>query len=73
MTITVEAVYENGILKPAEPLPLVNHQKVKITIQSHSDWVQETAGMFGWKGDAELAERFATDPELAFPPAADEP
>ena len=28
MTLTVEAVYENGVLKPAQPLPLKEHEKV---------------------------------------------
>jgi hypothetical protein len=32
MAITVEAVYENGMLKPQEPLPLTEHERVHITI-----------------------------------------
>jgi predicted DNA-binding antitoxin AbrB/MazE fold protein len=32
MTITLEAVYENGMLKPSEPLPLKEREKVQITI-----------------------------------------
>jgi predicted DNA-binding antitoxin AbrB/MazE fold protein len=32
MAITVEAVYENGTLKPSEPLPLQEHEKVRLTI-----------------------------------------
>ena len=34
MTITVEAVYENGVLKPIQPLPLDNLQKVQITVDT---------------------------------------
>jgi predicted DNA-binding antitoxin AbrB/MazE fold protein len=33
MTLTVEAIYENGVLKPATPLPLKEQEKVLITIE----------------------------------------
>jgi predicted DNA-binding antitoxin AbrB/MazE fold protein len=33
MTITVEAVYEGGVLKPSEPLPLKEHERVTITVE----------------------------------------
>jgi predicted DNA-binding antitoxin AbrB/MazE fold protein len=32
MPLTVEAIYENGVLKPAEPLPLTEHEKVRLTV-----------------------------------------
>jgi predicted DNA-binding antitoxin AbrB/MazE fold protein len=32
MAITVEAVYENGVLKPSEPLPFKEHEKVSVTV-----------------------------------------
>lgn len=32
MALTVEAVYENGVLKPEKPLPLSEHQKVTVTV-----------------------------------------
>jgi predicted DNA-binding antitoxin AbrB/MazE fold protein len=28
MTITIDATYEDGVLKPAQPLPLAEHEKV---------------------------------------------
>jgi predicted DNA-binding antitoxin AbrB/MazE fold protein len=34
MAITVEAVYENGVLKPAQPLPFPEHATVRVTIQA---------------------------------------
>ena len=34
MAITIEAVYENGVPNPAEPLPLTEHERVQITILS---------------------------------------
>jgi predicted DNA-binding antitoxin AbrB/MazE fold protein len=33
MAITVEAVYEDGVLKPAQPLPLQEHARVSVTVQ----------------------------------------
>ena len=33
MSITVEAVYENGVLKPAQPLPFKEHEKVSISVE----------------------------------------
>jgi len=34
MAFTVEAVYENGVLKPAQPLPLKEHEKVSVTVET---------------------------------------
>jgi predicted DNA-binding antitoxin AbrB/MazE fold protein len=73
MPLTIEAVYENGVLKPTQPLPLSEHEKVRVTIEPRSHWVQETYGICGWRGSAEEAERFATDPELDFPPPVEGP
>ena len=49
MAVTVDAVYEDGVLKPAQALPFREHEKVRVTVVPHSSWVQDTAGMFGWK------------------------
>jgi predicted DNA-binding antitoxin AbrB/MazE fold protein len=73
MAITVEAVYENGVLKPSQPLPLKEHEKVRVTIEPKPNWVQETYGICGFKGSAEEADRFATDPELDYPPPPEDP
>jgi predicted DNA-binding antitoxin AbrB/MazE fold protein len=32
----VDAVYENGVLRPLEPLPLEEHQRVRVTVSSVS-------------------------------------
>ena len=73
MAITVEATYENGVLKPVQPLPLQEHQRVRVTIQPTTSWVQETAGLLRWKGTPEELQRFAEDPELDYPPPPEEP
>jgi predicted DNA-binding antitoxin AbrB/MazE fold protein len=61
---TFEAIYENGVLKPAQPLPLKEHERVRVTIQPASGWVAETAGILGWTGSHEELRHFALDPEL---------
>jgi predicted DNA-binding antitoxin AbrB/MazE fold protein len=73
MPLTVEAVYENGVLKPNQPLPLNEHEKVRVTVEPDLTWAERSAGMMGWKGSAEQAERFAMSPELDFPIAEDDP
>lgn len=54
MAIKVDAVYENGVLKPDAPLQLQDKAKVTITIEerqaTHADYDDPT----GWKA----AERF---------------
>jgi predicted DNA-binding antitoxin AbrB/MazE fold protein len=64
MTITVEAVYENGILRPAQPLPLKEHEKVQITVSYAASRVRQTAGLMGWTGSQEDADFVALSPEL---------
>jgi predicted DNA-binding antitoxin AbrB/MazE fold protein len=64
MAIKVDAIYENGVLKPEKPLPLREHEKVQLTVQSRDDWVQATAGILGWTGSSKELEYYALDPEL---------
>ena len=33
MPLTVEAVYENGVLKPVQPLPLQEREVVRVTVE----------------------------------------
>jgi predicted DNA-binding antitoxin AbrB/MazE fold protein len=64
MTLTVEAVYENGVLKPSQPLPLKEHEKVTVRIAPAVSLARQTAGMVPWRGDPETLERLARDPEF---------
>jgi predicted DNA-binding antitoxin AbrB/MazE fold protein len=64
MAITVEATYENGTLKPDQPLPLKEHERVQISIQSQPPDIVEAYGIMGWTGDQETLERIALDPEF---------
>ena len=59
MTLTVEAIYENGVLKPAQPLPLKEHETVRITIDPQLTWAERTAGLLKWTGDPEVLRRIA--------------
>jgi predicted DNA-binding antitoxin AbrB/MazE fold protein len=68
MALTIEAVYENGVLKPTQPLPFQEHEKIRVSLESRPNWVQETAGILKWTGSPEDLQRFAEDPELAYPP-----
>ncbi len=64
MSITVEAIYENGTLKLSQPLPLKEQEKVQVTVHTVVSRVQATYGLIGWKGDLETLERVAEDPEF---------
>jgi len=62
-TIVVEAVYENGVLKPANPLPLKEHEKVQITINNAVSPVDASYGLLKWKGNWETLRQVAMAPE----------
>lgn len=64
MALTIEAVYENGVLKPIQPLPLQEHEKVRITVEQGDSPLLRAYGIIGWTGDAETLERIALDPEF---------
>ena len=64
MSITFDAVYEGGQLRPEQPLPLAERQRVRVTIESQESSVDKTAGMMGFAGSADEATRWATSAEL---------
>jgi predicted DNA-binding antitoxin AbrB/MazE fold protein len=64
MTLTVEAVYENGVLKLDQPLPLPDHHRVQVTVQVQPSVARESAGMLRWRGDWETLRRLAEDDEF---------
>jgi predicted DNA-binding antitoxin AbrB/MazE fold protein len=64
MVLTIEATYENGVLKPAQPLPLKEHETVRITVEPGLTWAERTAGMLHWTGDPEVLRRIAEDDEF---------
>ena len=44
MTRSLQAIYEQGVLRPLEPLPLQEHQQVTVTVsdQEEADWPDAT-------------------------------
>jgi predicted DNA-binding antitoxin AbrB/MazE fold protein len=73
MPLTLEATYENGVLKLSEPLPLKEHEKVQVTVHIGPTWAERTAGMMGGTGGVAAAEYFAMSPELDVSVPEEEP
>jgi predicted DNA-binding antitoxin AbrB/MazE fold protein len=73
MAITIEAVYENGVLKPAQPLPLKEHERVRVTVDTPPLDILQVQGILGWKGTSEELAPFALDPEFEYAPDPEEP
>ena len=63
MTMTVDATYENGMLKLERPLPLKEHERVRVTVEPGRSLARQTAGFIGWNGDAESFERILAEAE----------
>ncbi len=64
MAIIIEAVYENGVLKPSAPLPWKDGERVSVAVSSLDSPILKGYGIMGFKGDAETLERIALDPEF---------
>ena len=64
MTLTVEAVYINGVLKPDRALPLKEHARVRVAVEVKQSVARESAGMLRWHGDWETLRRLAEDDEF---------
>ena len=63
MTLTVEAVYENGVLKPAQPLPFKEHEKVQLTVAAKETNIHQAYGIIGWKGTHEELDQILAEAE----------
>jgi AF2212-like len=67
MTLTVEAVYENGVLKPVQPLPLQERERVQVTVQSAVQTAPAPAsgrrgyGLVPWNGPTEELDYLIED------------
>ncbi len=67
MQITVEAVYEDGVLKVAQPLPLQEQERVQVTVHSSTSSLLSSYGIVGFNGTSAEGDYFAMDPELDYP------
>jgi predicted DNA-binding antitoxin AbrB/MazE fold protein len=67
--LIVEAIYENGVLKPTQPLPLREHERVQVTvaapatIQQAPDAVERSYGLIQWTGSHEDLDYLINDVE----------
>lgn len=66
VNINIEAIYEDGVLKPSQPLPLKEHQKVRIAVVTESTATQRTYGLVGWTGDSAEFDRILRQSELDY-------
>jgi len=64
MAITVEAVYENGVLKPSQPLPWKDGARVRVAVSSLDSPLLKAYGIMDFKGTAEEAEYLALHPDF---------
>jgi predicted DNA-binding antitoxin AbrB/MazE fold protein len=64
MSFEIEAVYENGVLKPDRPLPLTEHQRVTVVVQNQESLARKAYGIIGWQGEAEVVRKISMDPEF---------
>ena len=65
MSITVHAVYENGVLKLTQPVPLKDLEKVRVTIEPELSWAERTAGLLRWTGEPETLQQIAKGDEFS--------
>jgi predicted DNA-binding antitoxin AbrB/MazE fold protein len=63
MPLTVEAVYEDGVLKPTQPLPLKEHEKVTVIVNPQVSVARQTAGLIPWTGSVEDLDYLIEDVE----------
>ncbi len=63
MAITVDAVYENGVLKLSEPLPWKDGDTVRIAVTSVDSPLLKAYGIMGWKGTSEELDHLLAEIE----------
>jgi predicted DNA-binding antitoxin AbrB/MazE fold protein len=64
MAVTVEAVYENGVLRPSEPLPWKEGERVRVAVSSLDSPILKAYGIMGWKGTSEELDRLLAEIEF---------
>src|SRR5262245_41674660 len=71
MAITVEAVYENGVLKLSEPLPWKDGARVRVEVSSLDSPLLKAYGIMGSKLTAAELEHIALHPDFLLENARD--
>ncbi|HEX7446837.1 MAG TPA: antitoxin family protein [Pirellulales bacterium] len=59
MPISIDAIYENGVLRPLDPLPFLENARIRITLDLHQSWADITAGMVPRPDDVSVLEEIA--------------
>jgi len=68
-SLVVEAIYENGVLKPSRPLPLQEHEQVRVTIDRPAEKDKDPSalengyGLIRWTGSQEDLDYLINDVE----------
>ncbi len=65
MSIVVDAIYEDGVLKPDSPLPLKEHERVRATLEPRRPGNPRWQPLIDCQ-DAALIERAALDKDLEY-------
>ncbi len=63
MAITIQATYENGALKLAEPLPLTEKQRITVTIHESEQDAKKGYGLLRWTGSLQDLDYLIDDVE----------
>jgi len=61
---TIEAIYEHGVIKPLEELPLTEFQKIRVTIDTSESIVATTKAMI--KADSDIVRQVAEYDEYLY-------
>lgn len=61
---TIEAVYENGAIKPLEPLALSESQKITVTIETTESRVASTKALI--KADSDVVRQVAESDDYLY-------
>jgi predicted DNA-binding antitoxin AbrB/MazE fold protein len=64
--IAVDATYENGVLKPDQPLALSEKERVRLIIHAGPSRASQNAGLIKWTGSTEDLEYFAQELQGTF-------
>lgn len=63
MTVVVDAIYENGVLKLDQPLPLPEQQRVRVTVHTEPSRARQSYGIVQWSGSQEDLDYLTNDME----------
>ena len=58
VTLAVEAIFENGVLKPVHPIGLAEHQKVHLIVETRSATPASTPLNWHWQESQAIEDGF---------------